>query len=98
MLGLQPAGLEPTTLEPGEALAWRRGEDSPAFRFQTASARGDRRRHQRKVAEGEIPAYHSVYFRGPHEQLNLRARNLNLFLQLGDGVDDSARRLLAMVP
>jgi energy-coupling factor transporter ATP-binding protein EcfA2 len=88
-LGLQPAGLEPTTLAPGEALAWRRGEDSPAFRFQMASSRGDRRRHQRKYAEGEIPDYHSFYFRGPQGKLNLRAQNLNLFLQLGDGVDDA---------
>jgi hydroxymethylpyrimidine pyrophosphatase-like HAD family hydrolase len=88
ILGFQPAGLEPTTLEPGEALAWRRGEDSP-FRFQIASPRGDRRRHQRKYAEGEIPEYHSFYFRGPEDKLNLRAQNLNLFLQLGDGVDDA---------
>lgn len=89
ILGLQPAGLEPTTLEPGEALAWRRDEDSPPFRFQIASPRGDRRRHQRKYAEGEIPEYHSFYFRGPEDKLNLRAQNLNLFLQLGDGVDDA---------
>ena len=89
ILGLQPAGLEPTTLESGEALAWRRGEDSPSFRFQIASPRGDRRRHQRKYAEGEIPEYHSFYFRGPQDKLNLRAQNLNLFLQLGEGVDDA---------
>ncbi len=88
MLGLQPAGLEPTTLEIGEALAWRRG-DSPAFRFKMASPRGDRRRHRRKYAEGEIPDYNSFYFRGPQEKLNLRAQNLMLFLQLGDGVDDA---------
>lgn len=88
ILGLQPAGLEPTTLGPGEALAWRRGEDSP-FRFQIVPPRGDRRRHQRKYAEGEIPEYNSFYFRGPEEKLNLRAQNLNLFLQLGDGVDDA---------
>jgi hypothetical protein len=88
MLGLQPAGLEPTTLETGEALAWRRG-DSPAFRFKMASPRGDRRRHRRKYAEGEIPDYNSFYFRGPQEKLNLRAQNLMLFLQLGDGVDDA---------
>ncbi len=89
MVGLQPAGLEPTTLEPGEALAWSRNGDSPPFRFQIAPPRGDRRRHQRKYAEGEIPEYRSFYFRGPQEKLNLRAQNLNLFLQLGDGVDDA---------
>ena len=89
MLGLQPAGLDPTTLETGEALAWRRDEDSPAFRFKMAAPRGDRRRHRRKYAEGVIPEYHSFYFRGPEERLNLRAQNLILFLQLGDGVDDA---------
>ena len=89
MLGLQPAGLEPTTLETGEVLAWKRGDDSPAFRFKMASCRGDRRRHRRKYAEGEIPDYNSFYFRGPQEKLNLRAQNLTLFLQLGDGVDDA---------
>ena len=89
MLGLQPTGLETTTLEPGEALAWRRGDDSPAFRFHMASPRGVRRRHQRKYAEGKIPDYLSFYFRGPHGKLNLRAQNLNLFLQLADGVDDA---------
>jgi len=89
MHGLQPAGLEPATLEAGEALAWSRREDSPAVRFQIAPPRGDHRRHQRKYAEGEIPEYHSFYFRGPQEKLNLRAQNLNLFLQLGDGVDDA---------
>ncbi len=89
MLGLQPPGLEPTTLEPGEALAWTRGGDSPPVRFQIASPRADRRRHRRKYAEGEIPEYRSFYFRGPQDKLNLRAQNLNLFLQLGDGVDDA---------
>ena len=89
ILGLQPARLEPMTLEPGEALAWTRSDDSPPFRFQIAPPRGDRHRHQRKYAEGEIPDYHSFYFRGPEDKLNLRAQNLNLFLQLGDGVDDA---------
>lgn len=89
MLGLQPAGLEPTTLDSGEALAWKRGEDSPPFRFKMATPRGERRRHRRKYAEGEIPDYNSFYFRGPQEKLNLRAQNLSLFLQLGDGVDDA---------
>jgi hydroxymethylpyrimidine pyrophosphatase-like HAD family hydrolase len=89
MLGLEPTGLEPTTLAAGEALAWRRGEDSPPLRFKMASPRGDRRRHRRKYAEGEIPEYNSFYFRGPQEKLNLRAQNLTLFLQLVDGIDDA---------
>jgi hydroxymethylpyrimidine pyrophosphatase-like HAD family hydrolase/energy-coupling factor transporter ATP-binding protein EcfA2 len=90
MLDLHPTGLEASALEPGEALAWTRGQDSPAFRFRIASPRGDRRRHRRKYAEGEISEYHSFYFRGPQGKLNLRAQNLNRFLQLGDTVDDTA--------
>jgi hypothetical protein len=31
---------------------------------------------------------HSFYFRGPDNQLNLRAQNLMLFVQIADGVDD----------
>jgi hypothetical protein len=30
----------------------------------------------------------SFYFRGPEGKLNLRAKNLEVFLQLADGVDD----------
>ena len=30
----------------------------------------------------------SFYFRGPEGRLSLRAQNLNLFLQIADGVDD----------
>src|SRR5207302_1952978 len=30
----------------------------------------------------------SFFFRGPEGKLKLRAQNLNLFLQIGDGVDD----------
>ena len=88
-LGLQPAGLEPTTLEPGEALAWRRGEDSPAVSVPDRLTAWRPSQARRKYAEGEIPEYNSFYFRGPQEKLNLRAQNLNLFLQLGDGVDDA---------
>jgi len=54
-----------------------------------AGPHGDRRRHQRKYAEGEIPEYHSFYFQGPHATLNLRAQNLQTFLRLGDSVDDA---------
>ena len=67
--------------------------------------RAERRRHLRKYAEGDLGADQSFYFRGPDGQANLRAQNLQLFLQLADGVDDetwtsipAGRRLLALVP
>ncbi len=57
--------------------------------MRAAPGRTERRRHQRKYAEGELGTDKSFYFRGPEGTLNLRAQNLILFLQLADGVDDA---------
>jgi len=45
-------------------------------------------RHRRKYAEGELGTDKSFYFRGAEGSLNLRAQNLNLFVQIAEGVDD----------
>ncbi len=76
------------TLESGEALVWLRSTGEPAFTLRIAAGAGERRRHLRKYAEGELGEDRSFYFRGPETRLNLRAQNLVLFMQLGDGVDD----------
>jgi hypothetical protein len=77
----------PSKLEPGEALLWRK-EDTGPFVFRTLPASADWRRHQRKYAVGELGEDRSFYFHGPEKKLNLRAQNLTLFLQIGQGVDD----------
>ena len=41
-----------------------------------------------EVRRGQPRPRRSFHFRGPEEKLNLRAQNLNLFLQIADGVDD----------
>ncbi len=46
-------------------------------------------RHRGKYAEGELPDDRSFYFRGPEGKLNLKAHNLSLFVQIGEGVDDT---------
>jgi HAD superfamily hydrolase (TIGR01484 family) len=46
------------------------------------------KRHVRKYAEGELGEDKSFFFRGPKGDLNLRAQNLSIFLQLAQGVDD----------
>jgi hypothetical protein len=46
------------------------------------------KRHTRKYAEGDLGPERSFFFRGPNNDLNLRAQNLMLFLQIADGVDD----------
>ena len=75
-------------LAAGEAIAWWRRPAREPFRFRTIPPRAERRRHLRKYASGELGEDKSFYFRGPDGKLNLRAQNLQLFLQLADGVDD----------
>lgn len=70
----------------GHAVGQWRGEDP--FAFKVIKPRQERRRHQRKYAEGELAEERSFYFRGPDDRLNLRAQNLTLFLQIAEGVDD----------
>ncbi|MGP0063058.1 MAG: HAD-IIB family hydrolase [Isosphaeraceae bacterium] len=80
--------IPPTQLEPREVLAWwRRSKDRP-IRVRSTPPHSERRRHSRKYAEGNLGPERSFHFKGPEGKLNLRAQNLNLFLQLADGIDD----------
>lgn len=85
--GAAPAKA-PVALESGEALVWLKHSRQPPFKLRIAPSTGKRRRHLRKYAEGELGDDRSFYFRGPDNRLNLRAQNLVLFMQVGDGVDD----------
>src|SRR6185436_15811375 len=81
-----PTGI---TLNPGEALAWFRNTSEQPFLFRSNLPRAERLRHRRKYAEGQLSDDLSFYFHGPEGKLNLKAQNLNMFLQLADGVDDA---------
>lgn len=59
----------------------------PSF-VKVKPAEGERRRHQRKYAAGELGEDKSFYFRGADGKLNLRAQNMNIFAQLAEGVDE----------
>ncbi|MGH6797208.1 MAG: phosphoglycolate phosphatase, partial [Roseiarcus sp.] len=83
-----PPEIEDAPLEEGFAYLWARKQR----RLQRVCAEGPKqahRRHIRKYAEGEIGVDRSFYFRGPDSRLNLRAQNLQLFLQIADGVDNA---------
>jgi HAD superfamily hydrolase (TIGR01484 family) len=87
VMGIQKPAGAPSSLEPGEVLAWF----VPAGELRRLSirlSRADRKRHKRNYAHGELPEDQSFYFRGPDQKLNLRAQNLSVFAQLADGVDD----------
>jgi HAD superfamily hydrolase (TIGR01484 family) len=74
-------------LPPGHALYWKVGDaDTQIVRIEPPKQ--ERTRHSRKYVEGNIGQARSFYFRGRDAKLNLKANNLLLFVELGDGVDD----------
>jgi hypothetical protein len=75
-------------LKTGEGMVWCVSEDQAPFVVRLCEAKGDRRRHLRKYAEGELGPDRSFYFRGPENRLNLRAQNLQMFNAIAEGVDD----------
>src|SRR6266700_2528727 len=88
-VGAPPPATLPGTAGPGAALLWRRRPEArdPVW-VRTLAPKSEHRRHVRKYATGELGEDKSFYFRGPAGQLNLRAQNLALFIQLAEGVDD----------
>jgi HAD superfamily hydrolase (TIGR01484 family) len=84
---LPPPRVGVEQLPAGHALYWRIGEPEAAV-IEVAAPKHERTRHSRKYVEGNLGQARSFYFRGPEAKLNLRAHNLLLFVQLGDGVDD----------
>jgi len=87
-IGIQPPTAEPTSPEPGQALVWFRKQSTTLKFIKVHLAKGERRRHRRSYAEGELSAEQSFYFRGPENKLNLKAQNLVIFMQLAEGVDE----------
>jgi hypothetical protein len=82
-----PRGVPAEKLASGHALYWRRGSNK-ALVLRSEPPKTERKRHSRKYAEGNLGPKHSFYFRGREGKLNLKAHNLFLFLQMGEGVDD----------
>ena len=87
-VGAPPPALPPVELQTGDAIAWFCRASEPPFRYRSEPPKGERQRHHRKYAEGELAPEISFYFRGPEGKLKLRAQNLHVFLQMADGVDD----------
>ncbi|MGH9626981.1 MAG: hypothetical protein ACRD7E_01245, partial [Bryobacteraceae bacterium] len=86
--GGQPPQMTGEDLPSGDYVCWNRNADGLVKRFRAAPPSGERRRHSRKYAEGQLEPDRSFYFRGPEDKLNLRSQNLIMFLQIADGVDD----------
>jgi hydroxymethylpyrimidine pyrophosphatase-like HAD family hydrolase/energy-coupling factor transporter ATP-binding protein EcfA2 len=76
-------------LNRGEALMWFRDENRVVADMHVEPSRNEHHRHRRKYAEGELEPDRSFYFKGPEGEMNLRAQNLNTFVQLAAGVDQN---------
>lgn len=86
--GRPPPEIRATERLPtGHALYWKIGEPGTAV-IRVEPPRQERTRHSRKYVEGNLGHARSFYFRGREAKLNLRAHNLLLFVQLGEGVDE----------
>jgi hypothetical protein len=75
-------------LAPGEVMVWCRCDRQDPFVAQVEPSKGERRRHLRKYAEGDLGLDRSFYFRGPENRQKLRAQNLQMFATLAEGIDD----------
>jgi len=75
-------------LQTGEAVGWFWKTGERPFTFRGFPPKGERQRHRRKYAEGELAPDLCFYFRGPDNKLNLRVQNLSVFLQIAEGLDE----------
>jgi hypothetical protein len=86
--GIPSPAIGAADLHEGEVAVWLRDSNEGIERMQAIPGKAERKRHRRKYAEGELEPERVFYFRGAAAKLNLRARNLNTFLELAAGVDD----------
>jgi hypothetical protein len=75
----------------GEALAWWARRDQAPVAVRLTPPKEKQERHRRKYADGDL-GERGFRFRGPEQRLDIPAKNLTTFLDLGDGVDDETWR------
>lgn len=78
----------PLELASGSAVAWFLTTEDQPFQFKVLLPQQERQRHMRNYAEGNLGSDRCFFFRGADNQLNLKAQNLLMFIQLAAGVDD----------
>lgn len=82
-----PEPEAPDAVETGNVLMLEVRE--PALRhLRVIPGEAPRVRHRRKYGQGDLGDDKSFWFRGEDGSLNLRAQNLMLFIQMGQGVDE----------
>jgi ABC-type dipeptide/oligopeptide/nickel transport system ATPase component len=73
---------------PDDKLLWRPKGSREAARLRSEAPRQVHNRHAGKYATGDVGEWHSFYFRGPDDSVNLRARNLAEFVSISRTLND----------
>jgi hypothetical protein len=92
LLGQPRPSIPERSPEVGEAIYWECGSGTPAGLIRIGKPKHALKRHTRKYAEGNLGDDRSFFFRGAKNMLNLRAKNLMTFLEIGEGVDEESYR------
>ncbi len=90
-LAAPPLPSRPRQRGRDDVVIWQRSAAGELIEAKSVPARGERLRHLRKYAEGNL-GHKSFIFRGPRGQLRLRAVNLASFCDLAAGVDEDTWR------
>ncbi|WP_445679884.1 HAD family hydrolase [Radicibacter daui] len=88
----QALGIEAPEVSAPEAgclLWWSPWSGDPPVTVRLSIPEQCHKRHAGKYAAGDVGAERSFWFRGPHKEMNIRARNLYEFLDIADGVSDA---------
>jgi hydroxymethylpyrimidine pyrophosphatase-like HAD family hydrolase len=87
-VGVPPPVYSPLPNRPGDVFVWLLGGSYGPLAVRVQPPTSEVRRHRRKYAEGKLGPDRSFFFKGPAGKLNLRAHNLNMFIQIAEGLDD----------
>ena len=72
-----------------EVLVWAPRSGLPPRAMRREAPHQGHFRHTGKYAVGDVGEQRSFYFRGPHNDLNLRAQNLADFIRILDEIDEA---------
>ena len=85
-VGVEIPDCDTANLPRGEALLWS-VDAGQAIRLKAEPLRTEHDRHRRKYAEGQLEDQRRFRFRGPHDKMDLAVQNLNMFVQVAEGID-----------
>jgi hypothetical protein len=85
-VGIEIPDCDTADIPRGEALLWL-VDERHVIRLKAEPARSEHHRHRRKYAAGQLEDQRRFRFRGPENKMDLAVQNLNMFVQVAEGID-----------